>query len=106
MNGDLDENLSVSALNLQLRALTQKDISFFFAYKDKFLKKITEPETYGKLIDNQETYNSEDFTNLLGLLSHKEDGIIVVIWNLTLSFFLLKCLAFTQWLPHHPLAPS
>ena len=98
VNGDPDED-EVSAIDLQLRALTQKQISFFMANKDKFLKVVTEPEIYEKLEGKHKQYISEDFSNLLGLLSHNDDDFIVVFWNLTLSFFFLKCLMFTQWLP-------
>jgi hypothetical protein len=48
------------------------------------------------------------FSNLLGLLSHRDvgDDNLVIIWNLTLSLFLLKCLALTEWLPPSSLVPQ
>jgi hypothetical protein len=78
------------------------------AKKIKFLENITEPGVHEKVAESHQTYNSGDFSNLLGLLSHKDenDDIIVVIWNLTLSFFLLKCLALTEWLPLSFLGPQ
>ena len=100
LEGALDDNISVSSIILQLRALTQKDFSFFKAHKIYFLGKINESE----LLEENNSENTrrcslDDFSNFLCLLSHKSEDLMSSIWNLVLSFFLLECLTYSGWLP-------
>ena len=91
--------MSVKSFILVLRSLTQKHYSFFMKNKEKFFQKVTEQEEWheGEEISLSK---SEEYLNLLGLLSHKnENDVVHDVWNIVLGLFCLQCLSFTNWSP-------
>ena len=89
--------MSTSSVFLALRALTQKNFEFFIENKTMFSQKMNQSQ--GDLMETNNHYHSDDYLTLLGLVSHKDKGILSEIWDLSLSCFLLHCLSYTGWLP-------
>ena len=102
VEGDIDENLSVKSFILVLRSFTQKHNSFFTNNKERFLQKLTEQEPW-KEREEILCSKSDEYLNLLGLLSHKYDTDLVHnVWNIVLSLFFLRCLSLISWSPAFP----
>ena len=97
MEKNTEKSMSGSSIFLGLRAITQKNLQFFLENKPKFMEKMNQSK--GDSVDANEKYYSDDYINLLGLVSHKNKDLLSDIWNLTLSCFLLQCLSYTGWLP-------
>ena len=89
--------MSASSVFLTLRALTQKTFEFFKENKSAFLKKIEKGS--GHLPEKNEVYTTDEYLSLLGLVSHKDSNLLAEVWDISLSFFLLKCLDYIGWLP-------
>ena len=84
---------SCSSVQLLIRFFTQRSRKYFTDNQTVFEDIINKGSS-----SDQTVYKSQDYSRLLGLVSHGKDDVLGDTWQICLSLFVLKSLEYCDWL--------
>ena len=85
---------SCSSVQLLIRFFTQRSRKYFTDNQTVFEEIINN----GSTSPDHTVYKYQDYSRLLGLVSHGKDDVLGDTWQICLSLFVLKSLEYCDWL--------